>query len=334
MPDSERNTEAVPVGVDNFARAESDLYFGHAIKDAGGVGNLYHHREPMPIDRQSVIRSNRDTLYSSAVIDLDAGPVTITLPDAGSRFRSMMVVNEDHYIVGDVVYSAGSYTYDRDKVGTRYVLIGLRTLIDPSDPKDIQQAQALQDAMRLSQRSAGKFEAPNWDLVSQKKVRDALLVLGSTMPDFRGAFGTRDQVNPIRHLIGSATGWGGNPEKDAMYLNVTPIKNDGKTIHKLKIKDVPIDGFWSISVYNAEGYFVKNTADAYVINNITAKKDADGSITIQFGGCDGKVPNCLPIMPGWNYTVRLYRPHAEILDGKWRFPEPVAVEASAQTDAA
>jgi len=324
----------VPVGVDNFARAESDLYFGHAIKDAGGVGNLYHHREPMPIDRQSVIRSNRDTLYSSAVIDLDAGPVTITLPDAGSRFRSMMVVNEDHYIVGDVVYSAGSYTYDRDKVGTRYVLIGLRTLIDPSDPKDIQQAQALQDAIRLSQRSAGKFEAPNWDLVSQKKVRDALLVLGSTMPDFRGAFGTRDQVNPIRHLIGSATGWGGNPEKDAMYLNVTPIKNDGKTIHKLKIKDVPIDGFWSISVYNAEGYFVKNTADAYVINNITAKKDADGSITIQFGGCDGKVPNCLPIMPGWNYTVRLYRPHAEILDGKWRFPEPVAVEASAQTDAA
>jgi len=334
MPDSERNTEAVPVGVDNFARAESDLYFGHAIKDAGGVGNLYHHREPMPIDRQSVIRSNRDTLYSSAVIDLDAGPVTITLPDAGSRFRSMMVVNEDHYIVGDVVYSAGSYTYDRDKVGTRYVLIGLRTLIDPSDPKDIQQAQALQDAIRLSQRSGGKFEAPNWDLVSQKKVRDALLVLGSTMPDFRGAFGTRDQVNPIRHLIGSATGWGGNPEKDAMYLNVTPIKNDGKTIHKLKIKDVPIDGFWSISVYNAEGYFVKNTADAYVINNITAKKDADGSITIQFGGCDGKVPNCLPIMPGWNYTVRLYRPHAEILDGKWRFPEPVAVEASAQTDAA
>jgi len=132
MPDSERNTEAVPVGVDNFARAESDLYFGHAIKDAGGVGNLYHHREPMPIDRQSVIRSNRDTLYSSAVIDLDAGPVTITLPDAGSRFRSMMVVNEDHYIVGDVVYSAGSYTYDRDKVGTRYVLIGLRTLIESS----------------------------------------------------------------------------------------------------------------------------------------------------------------------------------------------------------
>ncbi len=35
-----------------------------------------------------------------------------------------------------------------------------------------------------------------------------------------------------------------------------------------------------------------------------------------------KIPNCLPVMKGWNYTVRLYRPGAEILSGKWTFPEP------------
>ena len=52
------------------------------------------------------------------------------------------------------------------------------------------------------------------------------------------------------------------------------------------------------------------------------KKSPDGSIAIQFGGCDGKIPNCLPIMKGWNYTVRLYRPRDEILNGKWKFPEP------------
>ena len=334
MPKSQRNLQAVTVGVDNFRRAESDLYFDHAVKDAGGVGKFYHHREPMPIDRQGVIRSNRDTLYSVVVIDLDAGPVTITLPDAGSRFRSMQVINEDHYVVGDVVYRAGSYTYDRDKVGTRYVLIALRTLVDPNDPKDIQQVHAMQDATQLTQKSPGTFEVPKWDPKSQKKVRDALLVLGSTIPDFRGAFGAKDQVDPTRHLIGTAAAWGGNPEKDATYLNVTPARNDGKTVHKLRIKDVPVDGFWSISVYNAEGYFVKNPADAYVINNITAKKDTDGSVTIQFGGDDAKVPNCLPIMPGWNYTVRLYRPRAEIREGNWKFPEPVAVEASAKTDAA
>jgi hypothetical protein len=52
----------------------------------------------------------------------------------------------------------------------------------------------------------------------------------------------------------------------------------------------------------------------------TARKGADGSYTVQFGDCDGKVPNCLPIMPGWNYTVRIYRPRGEIVNGKWNFP--------------
>ncbi|WP_312016136.1 DUF1214 domain-containing protein [Bradyrhizobium sp. JYMT SZCCT0428] len=76
----------------------------------------------------------------------------------------------------------------------------------------------------------------------------------------------------------------------------------------MNVKDVSVDGFWSISLYNSEGYFQKNDLNAYSLNNITSKKNSDGSATIQFGGCDGKIPNCLPIMPGWNYTARLYRP--------------------------
>jgi hypothetical protein len=151
-------------------------------------------------------------------------------------------------------------------------------------------------------------------------------VLAGTIPDTKGMFGPRDKVDPIRHLIGSATGWGGNAEEDAIYLTVVPSKNDGKTVHKLTFKgDVPVDAFWSISVYNTEGYFEKNEQDAYTLNNITAKKDADGSVTIQFGSCDGRVANCIPITAGWNYWVRLYRPRKEILDGTWKFPEPQPV---------
>lgn len=115
--------------------------------------------------------------------------------------------------------------------------------------------------------------------------------------------------------------WGGNPERDATYLNVTPAKNDGNTIHQLKVKDVPVDGFWSISLYNEQGYFEQNPFNAYSLNNITAKKAEDGSVAVQFGGCDGKIANCLPIMKGWNYIVRLYRPRAEIPNGQWTFPE-------------
>ena len=298
---------AVSVTVDNFTRAESDLYFGGILKDSGAIGAFLHRREPARIDSQTVIRLNRDTLYSSALFDLDAGPVTITLPDAGGRFMSMQVINEDHY-VPEVVYGKGSYTLTKNKVGTRYVAVAIRTLVDPANEKDIRDVHALQAAIKVSQKNPGKFEAPDWDQASQKKVRDALLVLATTMPDFRKAFGTKGQVDPIRHLIGTAAAWGGNPDKDAIYLNVTPPKNDGATIYKLNVKNVPVDAFWSVSLYNAEGYYEKNAYDAYSINSITGKKSPDGSIAIQFGGCDGKVLNCLPIMKGWNYTVRLYRP--------------------------
>jgi len=315
----------VPVTVDNFIRAESDLYFGGILKDSGGIGKFLHRREPARIDNQTVIRLNRDTLYSSAVFDLDAGPVTITMPDAGKRFMSTQVISEDHY-VPEVVYGKGSYSLTRDKVGSRYVAVAIRTLVDPADPEDVKKVHALQDAIKVSQKATGKFEAPNWDPASQKKVRDALLVLGSTIPDFKKAFGTKAEVDPIRHLIGTAAAWGGNPDKDATYLNITPAKNDGTTVYKLNVKDVPVNGFWSVSVYNAEGYYEKNPYDAYTLNNLTAKRSDDGSIAIQFGGCDGKIPNCLPVVKGWNYTVRLYRPRAEILSGKWKFPEPQSMQ--------
>ena len=101
---------------------------------------------------------------------------------------------------------------------------------------------------------------------------------------------------------------------------VGPARNDGSTIHKLRVGDVPVDGFWSLTVYNSEGYLQPNQYNVYSVNSITAKKSPDGSVAIQLGGGDGKIQNCLPITPGWNYTVRLFRPRAKILDGTWLFP--------------
>jgi hypothetical protein len=232
--------------------------------------------------------------------------------------------------VPTVAYDAGNYTFTREGIGTRYIVIGIRTLVDPSSSKDLEQAHALQDAIKVSQQGGGRFEVPNWDPASQKKVRDCLLVLGSTLPDMKRMFGAKDQVDPVRRLIGAAMGWGGNPDKEAVYLNVTPARNDGTTVYRLTVKDVPVDGFWSVSVYNARGYFEANALQAYTLNNITAKRSEDGGIHIQFGGGDGSTPNCLPIVKGWNYMVRLYRPRAEILNGTWKFPEaqPVASQLS------
>ena len=148
--------------------------------------------------------------------------------------------------------------------------------------------------------------------------RKALLELAALLPDTRGMFGPRDQVDPVRHVIGSASAWGGNPETEAMYLNRVAPQNDGQTVYRVKVADVPVKGFWSISVYNAEGYYTPNRLNAYTLNNLTATPATDGSVTVQFGGCDGKVPNCLPTPPGWNCMVRLYRPRPAMLDGSGR----------------
>jgi hypothetical protein len=135
-------------------------------------------------------------------------------------------------------------------------------------------------------------------------------------------FGAKRDVDPLGYLIGAATGWGGLPRSAAIYQGGAVARNDGKTVYRLTVHNVPVDGFWSISVYNRAGYFQKNQLDAYSVNNLTAVQNADGSVTVQFGGCNQGLANCLPIMPGWNYDVRLYRPRVEVVSGTWRFPKP------------
>lgn len=306
------------VSPDNFARAESDLYFANIVND-GGFGQFFHNREMSSIEHQIVIRQNRDTLYSAAVFDLDAGPVTVTLPDGAGRFMSLQIISEDHYTT-NVAYGPDELTFSRDSVDTRYAAAAVRILADPADPADLAAVHALQDAIGVAQAASGFFEIPAWDPASQKTVRDALITLSTTLADTKSMFGPKYDVDPVRHLIGSAFAWGGNPERDALYLTVVPPGNDGTTVHRLTVKDVPVDGFWSVTVYNKDGYFTPNPQNAYSVNNVTAVKDADGATTVQFGGSTDGAPNVLPITEGWNYLVRLYRPRPEILDGAWTFP--------------
>jgi hypothetical protein len=312
------------VTVDNFGRAETDRVFAGEAQ-LGGFGMLRHHRTPVALDQQVVPHINRDTLHSTGVFDLDAGPVTITVPDAGRRFISLIIIDEDHYVRG-VYYGAGSHLLTKSDIGTRYVFAALRVLVDPDNPDDVRAVRPLQDATKVQQAKIGTFVVPNWEQASLKKVRDALIVLNSTLPDLRHAFGTKKTVDPVRHLIGTASAWGGYPDKETTYLDVTPPKNDGKTVYRLEVKEVPVNAFWSVTVYDANGYIEPNPFNAYSLNSTTARKATDGSIAIQLGGCDGTVPNCLPIMAGWNYMVRLYRPRTEVLDGQWKFPEAQPVQ--------
>ena len=197
-------------------------------------------------------------------------------------------------------------------------MVGVRTLVDTRDPDDVAAVAAIQDGIGLAAGSARAYGAPAVDATSLDATRAALLQLAAGMTGFARAFGRGDAVDPIVHLIGTAAGWGGLPDAEATYQGVSPGLPPGT--YELTVGDVPVDAFWSLSVYDAEGYFVPNDRDAYSVNSVTGVRDDDGSITIRFGDHPEGAHNVIPTPEGWNYLVRLYRPRPEILDGSWTFP--------------
>ena len=104
------------------------------------------------MDNQLVIRSNRDTLYSAAVFDLDAGPVTITLPDPGKRFMSMQVIDEDKYTPRCHLRPWPHLSRGRDGHTLR-ARPACASWSIPNDPADVAAVHALQDAI-VSSRTA------------------------------------------------------------------------------------------------------------------------------------------------------------------------------------
>ncbi|MGX7731907.1 DUF1254 domain-containing protein [Rhodococcus sp. 2H158] len=308
---------SIPVNVDNFVRAETDRMFLDLQRDAGGINVLRHNREPASVEQQTVIRMNRDTLYSLAIVDTSEG-ATLTIPDGGRRYMSVMVVDQDHH-VDRILHDPGEHRFTADEFPTPHVAVAVRILVDPSDPDDVRTVVSLQDRFRLEACSSTPFAAPEYDRASLDATREALLALARGLTGFDRMFGARNTVDPVRHLIGTAAGWGGLPTEEAVYIGVDPGLPVGE--YELTVGDVPVDGFWSVSVYNAEGFFEPNERHAYSINNLTGVPNEDGSITVRFGGGDdADRTNRLPVTEGWNYLVRLYRPRAEVLDGSWVFP--------------
>jgi hypothetical protein len=305
----------VRVNVDNFVRAETDRMFADLQRDAGGINTLLHNREPAAVAHQTVIRMNRDTLYSLAIVDVSDGAV-VSVPESGERYVSVMVVDQDHY-VARIFHDPGEHRLAADDFPTPYVAVAIRILVDPADSDDVHAVAALQDKFLIDAGSSTPFTSPDYDRASMDETRDALLALARNLTDFDHTFGTRDTVDEVRHLIGTAAGWGGLPTEEAAYIGVDPRLPVGE--YELTVRDVPVDGFWSISVYNADGFFEPNERHAYSVNNITGVTDADGAVTVRFGG-DPEQDNVIPITDGWNYLVRLYRPRVEIRDGHWTFP--------------
>lgn len=311
------------VNVDNFVRAETARMFDGLLGQSGGLNQWLHQRGPVPLDAQTVIRMNRDTLYSSAIVDLRQGGATFHLPEVGDRYVSAMVIDEDHQI-NRVLHRPGDHLMTMSEHRSAFVALVVRVFADPDDLDDVTAANAVQDGLGLHASSAGPYVHPDYDHASLDHTRNLLLQLAEGLPDSRRTFGAPDEVDPVRHLLGSAVGWGGLPEHEAFYIieaEPRPARHE-----RITFKKVPVDAFWSLTVYNRQGYLEKIPSGRHSLNSVTARPDPNGEVTIDLAPTDEGYLNHLFVMEGWNYVIRCYRPRPEILNGRWTPPAPQPVD--------
>jgi hypothetical protein len=260
------------------------------------------------------------------VFDLSKSDLTITLPDSKGKYMTLMPISQNHDIYRGL-NAPGTYTFKQSEVGTRYMVFVIRVLMDPNDPKDMDRAHKLQDGVKVTQTDKGDASGlQNWDEKSMLTMRKAYNILGSAASSSARFFGVKCDRSYLDDAMGVAIGWGGMQRDDALYLPTQVEKNDGKTAYTITVpKEVPVDGFWSVTVYNQERFMVPNEYNSYSLNSLTAKKNADGTTTLNLGG-DPKAENYLYIPKDWLYIVRFYQPKEEILEGSWIFPEAVEVK--------
>ncbi|MBB6428978.1 DUF1254 domain-containing protein [Algisphaera agarilytica] len=302
--------EPVIVTESNYPQVETNRQMIITQNNAGGVNKFLRKRSVPSVDNQPVIRMNRDTLYSMAIIDASEG-ATVTLPDTGDRYISLMYLDENHRVY-DMVYEPGEHDIPAH---TEHMYALVRIGLQSGDDADLAAIHELQDQIKLHANSATPLAPIAFDQASYEETHHGILTkfAESGLLDTERMFGTEDYVDPDRYLMGTAIGWGGATWKDNIYQFSQFFEGfDGRSTTFQDPQNT--GGFWSITVYNKDGFMFNDIAN---INSETATPNDDGTYTVHFG-CEGKVNN-IPIQNdtgSWNAAMRHYTPSQDVIAGK------------------
>jgi hypothetical protein len=127
---------SILVNADNYARAEAAFQFEGMSKRSGGINKLVHVRQPIPLDRQRNMQMNRDTIYSSAVVDISSG-ASVSFADSGDRYMSIAIVNEDNYTTA-VYHDGEAIELTMKEHGTHFLALIALVLVNDNDAQDLQ----------------------------------------------------------------------------------------------------------------------------------------------------------------------------------------------------
>jgi hypothetical protein len=307
---------------ENYIRAETDRNFENIAKLAGGVNRVFSIRRPTPLDQQTIVRMNRDTLYAGVVVNTQGG-ATITLPEVpAGRYISAEVIDNDSYCP-TVFYTAGTHALPTN--ATKYLLVAVRIQVfNASDPAEIALVNKLQDQIVIRANSAGPFPPMRWDPVSLKALSAQYDKDAAHYSSWKGMMGPKGQVDEKTRHISVAAAFGLLPEWDATYLNYAGDPNP-QNCYRATYQIPENKAFWSITLYGSDGYMKSEDS---IVNGHNVKLNPDGTFTAYFGSKSacGDLPNRLDITEGWNFLMRIYRPGPPILDGSYKLPTAEVVK--------
>lgn len=317
--ETQTQTKTTTVTDENYSLAETQVIIASYVKKiaaatgTNGVGVWMHNKKGANPKDRDVMRKNFDTIYSWGVFDLTE-PATLVLPENEGRYQTAWVISEEHYNPFAFV-EPGEYELTKENVGTPYAIVVVRTQTNVTDAKDVAAANALQEKLAIKQKNKGSYKASHqWNQDEILKMRAKYQKIAKdekVSPDLY--FGKKGERTDKQHNCGTAMGWGGFRVEQAAYVDYYPTSDQPQT---LTLKDVPAKAFWSITVYDKGGF---PQTDTYNINSQFAKKNADGSVTIHFGG-DKAADNYMEIFKDWTFILRLYQPKDNYLDGSWVKP--------------
>jgi len=277
------------------------------------VNEVSHNRELTPTDNQPVVRMNRDTYYSFAVVDISGG-ASITIPPLPEgKYVSVQPVTMDHRIQ-PMSYGSGTFELGAHSGTHMYLIIRLDSTLSQEE------ANAIQDGMTINAGSAKPFSA---EPVNQESFEAAELALRQKLAELVGTYGadaangmftaptdaSRGLYNFDKYTVGAAVGWGGAQLVDNLYESSPNFPAEG--CYSATFEDPDNGAFWSFTVYDENGFMFDDVAH---MSSDIATRNEDGTYTVSMGCGEGALNN-LPIANGtgiFNFIVRHYIPSERV----------------------
>ena len=296
------NATAAPTIVtqDNFPQAFTNMRFGAILKVTGGVNKFFAMAVPSSNpDEQFVVRMNRDTPYSSSVIDMSSGEVYVTVPET-DRYVTIQIVDENHE-TQPMIYGPGRH---KITAKTDHAFVIVRAL-----DGDIRHDLVIEAG------SAKPFQVLEWDMASFHAVDKLGNADFSDGYDQSKAFGNKESgQTAYMNYVGVAGGWGGAMVEDNIYQTSPYMSADA--CYETTFADPQAKYFWSATVYNGDGRMFNDIAN--ISSEMNPVKNGDGTYTLRFG-CKGQ-PNNIPVAEGnktgkFNVLIRHYGPSEQVRNG-------------------